>query len=106
MIYLAGGPRYNSYSFEKTAGPAMEQYAQMIYFDERGTGRSERPLNADYSMETLTSDIDVLRTQLGMPKLIIMGQSFGGVIALEYATRYPDHVQKLILVDGAIDMPE
>ena len=78
----------------------------MIYFDERGTGRSERPASRDYAMPTLLADIDALRKSLGEPQLSVMGQSFGGTIALEYARTYPEHVQKLILVDPGADFPE
>jgi proline iminopeptidase len=106
MLYLAGGPGYNSYSFEKTIGSQLERHVQMIYFDERGTGRSERPLNKDYKMSSLVQDVEALRQHLGVQQLSLMGQSFGGTIALEYAARYPENVQKLIIVDGAADLPE
>ena len=35
-----------------------------------------------------------------------MGHSFGATIALEYAARYPEHVQELIVVDGAVNLPQ
>jgi proline iminopeptidase len=106
MLYLAGGPGYNSYSFEKTIGSRLERHVQMIYFDERGTGRSERPSNEDYQMATLIQDVEALRKPIGVQQLSLMGHSFGGTVALEYAARYPENVQKLIIVDGAIDLPE
>ena len=105
LLYLAGGPGYNSYSFEKTIGSQLERHTQMIYFDERGTGRSERPKNGDYAMTTLVEDIEALRLQLGLQQLSLMGQSFGGTIALEYARRYPERVQRLVLVDAGADFP-
>ena len=105
LLYLAGGPGYNSYSFEKTIGTRLEKTLPIIYFDQRGTGRSERPTDADYSMATLTADVDALRRALGLPQISIVGHSFGGTLALEYARRYPRNVQKLILVDGAADYP-
>ncbi len=106
ILYLAGGPGYNSYSFEQTIGPQLERHAQMIYFDERGTGRSERPSDKNYKMETLVQDVEALRKYLDVRQLSLMGQSFGGTIALEYAARYPKNVQKLIIVDGVADLPE
>lgn len=104
VLYLSGGPGYNSYSFEHTIGPRLQRHAEMIYFDERGTGRSERPPNRDYTMPALVQDVEALREHLGVPQLALMGHSFGGTIALEYAARYPEHVQKLILVDAAADL--
>ena len=105
VLFLHGGPGYNSYSFERTIGKQLETHIQMIYLDERGSGCSERPPDADYSMSSLAADVETLRKSLGVPKLTLMGHSFGGTIALEYAARYPDHVQKLIILDGAADMP-
>jgi proline iminopeptidase len=106
LLYLHGGPGYNSYSFEHTIGTRLEQRAQLIYLDERGSGRSERPRNKDYAMATLVADVEALRTALNVPQLSIMGHSFGATIALEYAARHPEHVQKLIIVDGASDLPK
>ena len=105
VLFLHGGPGYNSYSFEKTIGAQLEAHVQMVYLDERGSGRSERPVNRDYSMATLVQDVEALRRSLGTQKLSLMGHSFGGTIALEYASRYPEHVEKLIVLDGAADMP-
>lgn len=105
LLYLHGGPGYNSYSFERTIGSRLESHALVIYLDERGSGRSERPWDNDYQMSTLIADVEALRASLGVESLIPMGHSFGGSIALEYAARYPQHVQKLIIVDGAADMP-
>lgn len=106
LLYLAGGPGYNSYSFEKTIGRQLERHVQMIYFDERGTGRSERPRSGDYAMATLVEDIEALRKSLGLAHLSVMGHSFGGTIALEYARTYPEHMQKLILSDAGADIPD
>ncbi len=55
----------DSYSFEKTVGAQFETHVQMIYLDERGSGRSERPVNRDYSMATLVQDVEALRRSLG-----------------------------------------
>lgn len=105
VLYLHGGPGYNSYSFEQTIGTQLEAHMQIIYLDERGSGRSERPASGDYRMSTLVDDVEALRKHLGVSQLTLMGHSFGGTIALEYAARYPEHVQKLIVLDGASDMP-
>ncbi len=106
VLVLHGGPGYNSYSFEKTVGVQLESHMQIIYLDERGSGRSERPAGSDYSLSALVADVEALRVHLGVPQLTLMGHSFGGTIALEYAERYPEHVQKLVIMDGAADLPE
>ena len=106
LVFLAGGPGYNSYSFEKTIGAHLERHTQMIYLDERGTGRSERPWTMQYDLATLAGEVEALRKRIDVPQLSLMGHSFGGVVALEYASRYPEHLQKLIIVDGAADIPK
>ena len=106
LLFLHGGPGYNSYSFEAQAGKALEGRLQMIYLDQRGSGRSERPWTGDYSLPLMVEDIEALRRQLGVPKLALMGHSFGGALALEYAAAYPQHVARLVLVSAASSIPD
>jgi proline iminopeptidase len=77
----------------------------MVYFDQRGSGRSERPANRDYAMTTLVDDVEALRRQLGVPQIAIIGHSFGSTLALEYAARYPAQVSHLVLVSVPADFP-
>lgn len=105
LLFLHGGPGYNSYSFEAQAGPALENKLQVIYLDQRGSGRSERPWRAEYSIAALVDDIEALRKTLGVDKLAVMGHSFGGTLALEYAAAHPEHVAKVVLVSAASDIP-
>ena len=103
VLFLHGGPGYNSYSFAQLEGPLLEKKLRMIYLDQRGSGRSERPWTRDYKMQTLVEDIEQLRQMLGVHKLSIVGHSFGGTLALEYAAAHPEHVAKLVLVDILYD---
>jgi proline iminopeptidase len=106
LLFLHGGPGYNSYSFEAQAGKALESRLQMIYLDQRGSGRSERPWTGAYSIPAMVEDIEALRKQLGVDKLALMGHSFGGALALEYAAAYPRHVAKVVLVSAASSIPD
>ena len=105
VVFLHGGPGYNSYSFSQIEGPLLEKRLGMIYLDQRGSGRSERPWTRDYKMSTLVEDIDALRRSLGVNQLALIGHSFGGMLALEYASAHPEHVSKLVLVDILYDAP-
>jgi proline iminopeptidase len=105
VIYLHGGPGYNSHSFSVIAGPRLERKLTMVYLDQRGSGRSERPWDKAYSIELLVQDVEGLRKQIGAPRVALIGHSFGGTIALEYAARYPDRVSKVVFVDGLSDGP-
>ena len=65
--------------------PLFEKSFRMIYLDQRGSGRSERPWTKDYKLQTLVEDVEQLRKTLGVDKLAIIGHSFGGTLAFEYA---------------------
>ena len=106
LLFLHGGPGYNSYSFEAQGGKALEGKLRMIYLDQRGSGRSERPWTGAYTIPAMVEDIEALRKQLGVPRLALMGHSFGGALALEYAATYPQHVSKVVLVSAASSIPE
>lgn len=104
VIYLHGGPGGFSHDFAVLAGPRLEPSLRMVYLDQRGSGRSERPWTGDYSMDRLVEDLEGLRRVLGVPQVALMGHSFGGALALEYAAKYPEHVSHLVLVAGLSDV--
>ena len=100
VVFLHGGPGQGSAHFDALAGPFMERRLRMVYFDQRGSGHSERPASGDYALATLVEDIEALRRALGVPKIALLGHSFGGLLALEYAATYPQNVSHLIFVAG------
>lgn len=71
---------------------------ELIYYDHRCNGRSGRPPLTTFSLEQLADDADGLRRRLGHERVFLLGGSFGGYVALEYALRYPESVRGLILV--------
>ena len=105
LVFLHGGPGYNSHSFATLAGPALERSLRVVYYDQRGSGHSERPWTREYSMARLVEDVEGLRRALGVPRIALLGHSFGGSLALEYAAKYPEQVSRMILVGAASDIP-
>ena len=105
LVFLHGGPGYNSHSFSVLAGPALERAQQVVYYDQRGSGHSERPWTGGYSLPQLVEDVEGLRRTLGVPQIALMGHSFGGALALEYAAKYPQNVARIVLVSAASDIP-
>jgi proline iminopeptidase len=73
----------------------------LVYYDHRCNGRSGRPPLETLTFERLCADADVLREHLGFEKVAVMGHSYGGFVALEYALRYPRRLSHLILMDTA-----
>lgn len=100
VFYLHGGPGYASYSFQNSIGPELEKRLQMIYFDQRDCGYSkEVAADAPLTIEALVSDIEALRQHLGLNTINLLGHSFGGLLAIEYARKYPSAVDKMVLID-------
>lgn len=73
----------------------------LVYYDHRGNGRSGRPDPQSLSFDRLAADADALRQHLGFERVAVLGLSYGGFIAQEYALRYPHRVSHLILNDTA-----
>lgn len=105
VVYLHGGPGQGSQSFAKFAGPELEKGLRMVYLDQRGSGRSERPWDQAYSVDLIVDDLEKLRRAWGVPRLALIGQSFGTAVGMEYAARYPDRVSHLVLAAGIPDIP-
>jgi proline iminopeptidase len=74
---------------------------RLVYYDHRGNGRSGRSPLESITLAQLAADADALRAHLGPGRVAVLGHSFGGMVALEYALRYPERVSHLILVDTA-----
>nr|WP_255500709.1 alpha/beta hydrolase [Caulobacter sp. 17J80-11] len=105
VVFLHGGPGEGSQAFAKLAGPAVEPGLRMVYLDQRGGGRSERPWTNAYSLDLLVEDLEALRAAWGAPKIDIIGHSFGTIVGLEYAARHPDRVAHLVLAAAVPDIP-
>ncbi len=76
----------------------------LVYYDHRCNGRSLGPAVTSMTWDNLTADADVLRSTLGFDTWTVLGHSFGGMVALEYALRYPQRVSHLILMDTCADI--
>lgn len=65
-VYLHGGPGYWSKSFQYFSQELLEEKLEMVYLDQRGSGRSEHSPTQDYSLSRLIDDIEELRIFLGL----------------------------------------
>lgn len=97
IIFLHGGPGGEHRYFLPHLEPLSRSF-QLIFYDQRGCGQSEVPTDK----ETLTMDVEVetleaLRVELAIDKLNLMGESWGSMLALLYASKYPHNVNKLFL---------
>jgi proline iminopeptidase len=106
IVVVHGGPGANASLCEQTVGPRLAEFATVVYYDQRGCGRSDAPAEPyTYSMDQLVADLDVLRAELGVARISPLGQSFGGRIAAAYAVAHPDRVDRLMLHAAPITNP-
>lgn len=82
----------------------LSKYYRVIIFDLRGAGKSNRPEKPPYTMEIFADDIKGLMDFLNIRKAHIMGRSMGGMIAQNFVLKYPEKVNKLILINTIAGM--
>lgn len=104
-VVVHGGPGAGSYGLEKLGLQPLESQLQLIYPDQRGSGRSASAPRHDYRLARQVQDLEELRQRLGLRRWVLLAHSFGGVIATAYAQRYPERVQALILVNAVLNPP-
>ncbi|WHY74903.1 alpha/beta fold hydrolase [Fictibacillus enclensis] len=97
-MIIHGGPGGNHYVFERTIGPLLSTSRTVIYYEQRGCGRSEMPFDdTEYSVPLLIEDFKSLLHWLGVKKVDLLGYSFGGELALEIAHALPNIINRIVL---------
>ena len=99
LIAIHGGPGMSSdymASLERLAGPDLA----VVLYDQRGTGRSTSPPDdpANYSLPKYVEDLEAVRQAVGVEQVHLFGHSWGGVVAMRYATVYPQKVRSIVLM--------
>ena len=102
IIVIHGGPGFDLDWFL----PQMKTLAkdhEVILYDQRGSGKSVHgKIDAStINMPQFVADLEALRKKLGYEKVTLLGHSWGGLLAMNYAIAHPDHVSTLILADAA-----
>jgi len=99
VLCLHGGMGIDS-SYLDTAGirDLASKNCRVIIFDQRGHGRSDRSDNAHYTHYQWIEDARGLAERLQLGKFVLLGHSYGGFLALEFALRWPETLSHLVLV--------
>jgi proline-specific peptidase len=100
LILLHGGPGFDHSPFKVFFSRFVDR-CQVVYYDHRGMGRSDAGPVERWRLATWADDLGELVDALGIDRPIILGQSFGGFVALEYAARTSARLGGLVLSSTA-----
>ncbi|HDR8161306.1 alpha/beta fold hydrolase [Bacillus cereus] len=96
IVFLHGGPGSEHRFFLPHMVPLSKKF-KLVFYDQRGCGKSDLSENDQYSMKNEVENLEALRIQLGFEKMNLFGESWGSILALLYATTYPERVNKILL---------
>jgi release factor-specific protein-(glutamine-N5) methyltransferase len=97
LVCHPGGPGFSSRYFGADLG-GLGDRLELVLLDPRGSRESDRPADQrGYRIEDYVDDLDELREQLGLERMSLLGHSHGGVVAMAYAARAPERIERLVL---------
>lgn len=101
LIVVHGGPGLDQEYLKPQLLHLAANY-RLIFYDQRGSGKSlKTPIDEKHiHIDQFVEDLEALRKSLGLEKFIIMGHSWGGLLAMQYASAHQDHLLGLILVNS------
>ncbi|HEX2868129.1 MAG TPA: alpha/beta hydrolase [Ignavibacteriales bacterium] len=101
IVVVHGGPGL-AHNYLMPHFKELSDNYRLIYYDQRGSGLSE-PLKKDelHLMDSMVSDLEGVRKAFNIEKMNLAGQSFGALIAINYALKYPQNVKTLLLLEPA-----
>nr|WP_299502380.1 proline iminopeptidase-family hydrolase [uncultured Rhizobium sp.] len=106
VFCLNGGPGLPCDYLRDAHSCLVDQGYRVVAFDQLGTGASDRPTDtALWTIGRYVEETETVRKALGLGKVHMLGHSWGGWLAIDYALTYPEHLKTLILEDTVADMP-
>ena len=101
VIVLHGGPDFD-HGYLLPDLDRLQDAVRLIYYDQRGRGKSAENVRADdVTLASDVDDLDKVRQHFRLDAPVLLGHSWGAVLALEYALRHPTHVSHLVLMNPA-----
>jgi proline iminopeptidase len=103
VIVANGGPGLSHiYMMQNDVWPRLAKSRRIVFYDQRGTGKSTRiKEGASQEIEAQIADLEAIRAKFNFQQFDVVGDSYGGFLAMAYAAAHPEHVDKLILSDSA-----
>lgn len=101
LVVLHGGPDFN-HDYLLPELDALGSRFRLVYYDQRGRGRSSAGVDArEVGLESEIDDLDRVRAHFGFQTMMLLGHSWGCVLALEYVARHAGRVSHLVLLNSA-----
>src|SRR5258708_10021103 len=103
VIAVNGGPGLShAYMVQNALWERVGKQRLVVLYDQRGTGASKHiQPGASQSMDVQVADLEAVRQALGLAKVALVGDSYGGLLSMAYAAAHPEHVAKLVLSDSS-----
>lgn len=106
VFCLNGGPGLPCDYLREAHSCLIDKGYRVVAFDQLGTGASDRPTDKGlWTIGRYVEETETVRQALGLGKVHMLGHSWGGWLAIDYALTYPENLQTLILEDTVADMP-
>lgn len=101
IILLHGGPSFD-HNYLLPDMDRLSNSFRLLYYDQRGRGKSARNVKPEeITIDSEIQDLERLRQYFQLESVAVLGHSWGGLLAMEYALRHPEHVSHLILMNTA-----
>lgn len=97
-LVMIHGLRGHAHSWDDVSAAVCQDY-HVLALDQRGRGETDWAKDGDYSTDAYVADLDAFCRALGMDRFILMGHSMGGRNSMTFAGKYPNKLEKLIIVD-------
>ncbi|HWW60372.1 MAG TPA: alpha/beta fold hydrolase [Thermoanaerobaculia bacterium] len=103
LLMINGGPGFDHpyFHFGDDVWNALAAKRTIVFYDQRGTGQSQPNPGGTTKFADLLADIETLRKHLGYERWDVFGHSWGGLLAMAYAARSPEHIRRLMICDSA-----
>jgi proline-specific peptidase len=106
VLILHGGPGAASYYMEPLA-ERLSEHRPAIVYDQLGCGRSEQPDDTSlWTVDRSVEELDQVRAAFGLDRCHLLGQSWGGWLAIEYMARGPSGIERLVLASTSASIPQ
>ena len=106
LLCLHGGPGVPHYYLLPLAKLASNNLRVVLY-DQLGVGSSEKPEDTSlFNIERGADEVEGVRNALGLGRVYLLGSSYGGALALQYALKYQRNIKKMIIASGLASVSE